>query len=150
MSQGTRGKWTEGELRKKLNLYSNYSSFTAHRMPDARAGSRQPTLADFITMHKGEFALLEAKEVSDHDYRLPHKNFDELKVSRIRAWQMAGAAAHVVVCFRPGAKTAFWRYAPIDYFVTRTGGSWDMRNLPIITLDQAMEIMYGPPPSCRT
>lgn len=149
MSAGTRGKWSEAEVRKRLNLYSGYSSFAAFRLPDARAGSRQPTLADFMTMHQAQYGLLEVKEVEKHDYRLPHQNFDELKVGRIRAWQMAGAAAHVVVCWRPGAKTAIWRHAPIDYFLKREGGSWDMRDLPVVTLDQAMENIYGPPPSRR-
>lgn len=150
MSQGTRGKWSEGEVRKQLNLYAGYSTFMAHRLPDARAGSRQPTLSDFMTMHRGKHALLEIKEVEKHDYRLPHQNFDELKVGRIRSWQMAGSDAHVLVCFQPGARTAIWRYAPIDYFLTRTGGSWDMRDIAPITLKQAMEIMYGPPPASRT
>lgn len=150
MTTGSRGKWSEGEVKKQLGVYSGYSSFAAFRLPDARAGSFQVTLADFMTMHKGQHALLEVKEVDTHDYRLQHKNFDELKVGRMRAWQMAGSAAHVLVCFRPGAKTAVWRYAPLDYFLTREGGSWDMRDIPTTTLKQAMETMYGPPPSSRT
>lgn len=147
MSAGTRGKWSEAAVRKQLTLYSGYSSFTSFRLPDARAGSFQPTLADFMTMHKGQHSLLEVKEVEKHDYRLNHQNFDEGKAGRMRLWQMAGSQAHVLVCFRPGAKTAFWRYAPIDFFLTREGGSWDMRGIPTMTLTQAMEVIYGPPPS---
>ena len=150
MSAGTRGKWAEAEVRKQLTLYSNFSSFAFMRLPDMRAGSRQPTLADFMTMHQMQFGLLEVKEVEKHDFRLPHGNFDEGKVGRMRTWQMAGANAHVFVCWQPGAKTAIWRHAPIDYFLTRTGGSWDMRDLPVVTLKQAMEAVYGPPPSSRT
>lgn len=148
MSAGTRGKWSEAAVRKQLERYSAYSTFTFLRLPDARAGSRQPTLADFMTMHKGAHGLLEVKEV-DHDFRLPHKNFDENKVGRMRLWNMAGSAANVFVCFNPGAKTAIWRQAPIDYFLKREGGSWDMRDRPIIKLEEAMEIVYGPPPANR-
>lgn len=149
MTAGTRGKWSESEVKKKHVLYSGYSSFTFLRLPDARAGSRQPTLSDFMSMHRSQHSLIEVKEVSNHDYRLPHQNFDENKVGRMRTWQMAGSMAHVLVCFNPGAKTATWRYAPLDYFLKRTGGSWDMRDIPVITLDKAMEIMYGPPPTVR-
>ena len=147
---GTRGKWAEAEVKKKLALYGGFSSFASLRLPDARAGSRQVTLADFMVMHKAQHSLLEVKEVSKHEYRLPHQNFDELKVSRMRSWAMAGSVGHVLVCFMPGARTAIWRYAPIEYFLTRTGGSWDMRSIPTVTLSQAMEIMYGPPPTVRT
>ncbi len=143
MSVGDRGKWEEGQVKKQLELYSNYSTFSYHRMPDARAGSRTPTLSDFMTMHNKQFALLEVKAV-EHDYRLPHKNFDENKVARMRMWQMAGSDAHVVVHFKT---LKVWRYAPIDFFIKREGGSWDMRGIPTITLQQAMEKMYGPPPN---
>ena len=146
---GARGKWSEAEVKKQLNLYGRFSSFAHYRLPDRRAGSRAPTLADFQTMHQGRYALLEIKEVETHDYRLPHTNYDELKVARARSWAMAGADAHVLVCFRPGA-SAIWRYAPLDYFIKREGGSWDMRDIATLTLPQAMEIMYGPPPSSRT
>lgn len=143
MSVGDRGKWEEGKVKAMLELYSNYSSFTFMRLPDARAGSRVPTLSDFQTMHKGQFALLEVKAV-EHDYRLPHKNFDENKVARMRTWQMSGADAHVLVHFKT---LKVWRYSPLDFFVTRQGGSWDMRGIPTITLSAAMEKMYGPAPN---
>ena len=146
MGVGDRGKWAEGEIRKQLMIYSGWSSFAFMRLPDARAGSRTPTLADFMVMHKMQHSLLEVKEVKTHAYRLPHQNFDANKVSRIRAWQMAGSIGHVAVYFGP-AKV--WRYAPIDYFLEREGGSWDMRDCDMLTLKEVMVVMYGPPPGVK-
>lgn len=152
MSAGTRGKWSEGEVRKKLQQYAAFSSFTFYRLPDARAGSFQPTLADFMTMHKMQFGLLEVKEI-EHEYRLDYKNFDEAKVGRMRAWQMAGSQANVVICSKPG-KQAVWRVASIDFFFgtknpDKPSGSWDLRPLAEVSLSTAMEYLYGPPPSIR-
>lgn len=131
-----------------LKLYEGYSSFSWYRMPDAHAGSLKTALADFMTMHKVQFRLVEVKEVA-HGYRLPHKNFDADKVARIRAWAMAGAAASVLIAFRPEGLKPYWRVSELDRFLTREGGSWDLRDLPALTLNEALETIYGPLPPKR-
>ena len=143
MSVGTRGKYAEGKVRDMLKLYANYSSFTFMRLPDARAGSLQPTLCDFIAMHLQRLHLIEVKEVEKHSFRLSHNNFSPDKVGRCRAWNMAGAEAHVLVYFVPEKA---WRLRPLDYFMNRTGGSWDMSDVPLITLQGAFRDIFGPEP----
>ncbi len=144
-SSSNRGRSAEDKVRESLNEYSGWSSFAFYRLPDAHAGSMKETLADFMVMHKSQHSLLEVKEVN-HDFRLPHKNFDTLKVARMRAWHMAGSAGHVLVHFVP---LKLWRYAPIDYFVNREGGSWDMRDKAATSLEQQMMTIYGMPPVKR-
>lgn len=144
---GDRGKYAEKEVKKMLVRYEAYSSFAWYRLPDARAGSLKATLADFLTMHKGALSLVEVKQV-DHAFRLPYKNFDEKKVARVRAWAMAGAEGWVMMYF---TQISAWRLAPIDAFLVRTskGGSWDFSGRPMMTLEQVMEKVYGPPPPKR-
>lgn len=151
MSAGSRGKWAEGEVKKKLKLYSAFSSFAFLRLPDARAGSFQATLADFQVMHTGQFGLIEVKEVATHDYRLPYGNFTSDKVGMLRAWQMAGATVAILICHRPGAKTAMWRLANLEFFMRRDpekpSGSWDLSSIPTANLSALFEVLYGPPPN---
>lgn len=148
MSTGDRGKRAEGKVRAHLEAFAQQSSFAFHRMPDARAGSYQPTLADFLCKSPSGMWLLEVKEV-DHLYRLPEKNFSGDKRSRMRMFEAAGAKTLVVVCFTPHRQgysprdqtsAAIWRGASLDYFKSGLT-SWDMRDLsltPLIHLLQRM------------
>lgn len=136
-------------MQALFKLYEGYSSFSWYRMPDAHAGSLKTALADYMTMHKQQFRLVEVKEVA-HGYRFPHKNFDADKVARIRTWVMAGASASVVIAFRPPEGKTVWRVSELDRFLVREGGSWDLRDLPELTVQQALESIYGPLPPKRT
>lgn len=133
-SAANRGKSAESLVSRRLDALSNKVDTAFYRLPDARAGSLKATLADFLIMQRSEMTLLEVKEV-DHAYRLPHKNFAVDKVSRMRRFKMAGAKAWVLVLFTPTGK---WRLAELDFFLTREGGSWDMRQFPEITLEEAL------------
>lgn len=137
---GTRGKYAETQVKKKLA--SLESARQAHaRWPDARAGSFAVALADFLIMRDGRMTLLEVKEVA-HDFRLNHGNLDLSQIGRMRAWASAGAQADVLVYH---STTKLWRTAEIHWFhenyrrVNETGkavGSWDLREFPTMTLDE--------------
>jgi hypothetical protein len=126
-SPTNRGKVAEKLVKKHLDKLSLQSNTASYRLPDAHAGSFQATLSDFLLVHKSTMYLLEVKE-TQHDYRLPHGNFSTDQVARMRRFQLAGAEAHVLIYH---AKIEKWRTAPVDYFLERTGGSWDLRNLPL-------------------
>lgn len=128
---GNRGKWAEGRVKLFLKKYESVS-FTHHRFPDARAGSMVVSPCDFMFIRHGLLTLLEVKEVQ-HTFRLPHKNFSPDQVARMRAWHSAGARAYVLVAFR---LSGMWRLAPIDFFLHREGGSWDMTRFPEQTEQQ--------------
>ena len=120
---GSRGKWAEGRVKAFLKGRES-ASFTHHRFPDARAGSMVTSPCDFMYMNSGVLTLLEVKEVQ-HTFRLPHKNFSPDQVARMRSWQAAGARAYVLIYFSVSSK---WRLVPVDFFVNRVGGSWDLSN----------------------
>lgn len=134
-SPADRGKVAEGEVKKVLTRLALQSDTAFTRLPDARAGSFQATLADFLVVRKGVPFLLEVKEV-EHDYRLPHGNFSTDQVSRLRRFELAGAESHVLVLHSNLGK---WRTARVDYFLTREGGSWDLRNLPLQDLKDILK-----------
>lgn len=134
-SPANRGKVAEKLVKKFLDKLSLNSNTASHRFPDARAGSFQATLADFVLVHKGTMYLLEVKEVQ-HAYRLPHGNLGLDQVARMRRFQLAGAEAHLLVYHSGLGK---WRTAPVDYFLTREGGSWDLRNLPVRELEDILK-----------
>lgn len=134
-SPTNRGKTAEKQVRKVLAKLSLRSDTTTYRLPDAHSGSFQATLADFMLMHKGTLYLLEVKEVK-HAYRIPHGNYSLDQVARMRRWQLAGAQAHVIVYHSTIDK---WRTAPVDYFLNREGGSWDLRNLPLQNLEDILK-----------
>lgn len=132
---GSRGKSAEKLVSDRLEVLCKKADTAFYRLPDARAGSLKATLADFLIMQRSVMTLLEVKEV-DHPYRLPHKNFAVDKVSRMRRFRMAGAKTWVLVHFTPTGK---WRAAELEFFLTREGGSWDMRQFLETTLEQALE-----------
>ena len=130
---GNRGKWAEGRVKAFLKKHES-ASFTHHRFPDARAGSMVVSPCDFMFIRSGVLTLLEVKEVN-HPFRLPHKNFSPDQVARMRSWQSAGARAYVVVAFNTGR----WRGLPLDYFMIRTGGSWNMEAVPDYTEKEVLD-----------
>lgn len=125
---GNRGKWAEGRVKAFLKKHES-ASVTHYRFPDARAGTMLVSPCDFMFIHQGVLTLLEVKDVQ-HDCRLPHKNFSSDQVARMRAWQSAGARAYVLISFSTLGK---WRILPVDHFLVRTGGSWDLSGTPAVT-----------------
>lgn len=134
-SPTNRGKVAEKLVKKELDKLSLQSDTASFRLPDAHAGSFQTTLADFLLLHRGVMHLLEVKE-TQHDYRLPHGNYSPDQVARMRRFQLAGAEAHVLIYHSGIGK---WRTAPVDYFLERTGGSWDLRGLPLRELPDILK-----------
>lgn len=152
MSQGTRGKFAEGKVRDALNVLSQQSNFNFMRLPDARAGSFVPTTADFLVGNKGQAWMLEVKEVQ-HEFRLNRHNYPAEQRSRVRMWEMAGFKSLVVVGFLPLKGTTYradrqmWRAASLNYFTGDDTSSWDMRDLPLLTLAEALQpLMVTNPP----
>ena len=136
MTYSNRGKEAEALVKKHLTELSKQAHTTFYRFPDARAGSRQTAPADFMLVHAGKLILLEVKEV-DHSFRLPHKNLSQ--VPSLRRYEMAGAVGIVLVYFKPEKA---WRVAPADYFLKVEGGSWDMRDIPTMTLADCLKFVY--------
>ena len=135
-----RGKYAEAQVKKKLA--SLESARQAHaRWPDARAGSFAVALADFLIMRDRRMTLLEVKEVA-HDFRMSHTNLGLDQIARMRMWASAGAQADVLVYH---STTKLWRTAEIHWFLEnyrkvdddgKKVGSWDLRSLEHVTLDE--------------
>lgn len=148
MSQGDRGKWAEGKVRDRLKELSAQQGFNFMRLPDARAGSFVSVTADYLVGYKDPYGnrswMLEVKEVN-HICRLPRKNYPTEQRSRVRSWQLAGFGSLIVVAFTPlkgsayRASTEMWRRAGLSYFTGDDTGSWDMQNLPLMTLEEALK-----------
>jgi len=135
MSTGTRGKAAESAVKKRLEVRAKSSNFAYWRLPDARAGSFMPTLADFMYVDDGEMTLLEVKEVA-HTYRLPYGNFGEDQVARMRVFQAAGANTLVLIHH---STTKLWRYGRVDQFLDRSvGGSWNLSSWPTFKLEEIL------------
>lgn len=137
---GTRGKYAETQVKKKLASLESVRQ-ASYRVPDARAGSFAVALADFLIMRDGRMTLLEVKEVA-HDFRLNHTNLGLDQIARLRMWASAGAQGHVLV-YHSTAK--LWRVADIHWFYEnyrkvdddgKKVGSWDLRSLEHVTLDE--------------
>lgn len=142
MTASNRGKYAEGHVRRRLAQRALQADFQFMRLPDAHAGSFQPTTADYLIVCRSVCHFLEVKEVA-HAYRLPGKNFGQDQRARLNAFRAAGAMAWALVCFRPQGASPFWRVCPSTYFGTETPPSWDMRDLPIMTLDDALSLMFS-------
>ena len=95
--------------------------FNFLRLPDARSGSFQPTIADFLAIRRGEPWFIEVKEV-DHEYRLPSKNFNSGQRARLQSYEMAGAGILVVIKHTP---TKVWRIVQLGFFEGEPP-SWDL------------------------
>ena len=137
---GTRGKYAEAQVKKKLASLESVRQ-ASYRVPDARAGSFAVALADFLIMRDRRMTLLEVKEVA-HDFRLNHTNLGLDQISRMRMWASAGAQADVLVYH---TTTKLWRVADIHWFYEnyrkvdddgKKVGSWDLRSLEHVTLDE--------------
>lgn len=139
MSIGTRGKWAEGKFRAWAKLQSEAKlDFAFLRYPDARAGSRVVAPSDFEVLYAGQHYNIEIKEV-DHSFRLPHKNFSEDKIARMRKWELAGGASWVVIYFAPAK---IWRVETVGWFMHKVGGSWDMSGITGTDFNQAMKEIF--------
>jgi Holliday junction resolvase len=130
-----RGKDAEGQVEKVLNLLVLRADTAFYRLPDAKAGSRKQTLADYLMVHKGMTFLLEVKETA-HDYRLPHGNFEKDQVARMQRFKLAGAQTHVLIYH---SKIDKWRSIELEFFRTRVGGSWDLRDFPLQDLSEILK-----------
>ena len=131
-SPADRGKKAEKLVKAHLDKLSLRADFANYRLPDARAGSFQATLADFLVVRKGVPILLEVKQ-TQHEYRLSHQNFGLDQVARMRRFQSAGSRGLVLIYH---STLNIWRLIELDYFYTREGGSWDLRNVPTVKLEE--------------
>lgn len=121
-----RGKYAEGKVKDYLNKL-NYSGAVAfYRFPDARSGSFQQALSDFLIMFCGRATLLEVKEVN-HSYRLPAANYKLQQRAKARSFQAAGAIPLVLIYHTPDK---LWRILHNDFFGNLDSGSWDLRGVP--------------------
>ena len=134
-SAANRGKKAEGVVKKLLNGFEEkVLGFVGIRQPDAHAagGRFTPQPGDFACFRKiGEVSrnwLLEVKEVG-HSYRLPHGNFTPEAVARMQKRQLAGSECLMLIFH---TKDGVWRAPPFDLFRTRQGGSWDLRDFPVV------------------
>ena len=138
MSEANRGKVAEKKVKDKL-LKMESGNCAHMRMPDAHAGSRVSTLADFIFCKEGTLTLLEVKETKLPN-RLPYQNVDKAQVGKMRMWKAAGARAWVITYHSTLDK---WRFFEIDYFLQRDpekpSGSWDFSEVPLYTLDEIFQ-----------
>jgi penicillin-binding protein-related factor A (putative recombinase) len=135
MTVGTRGKAAETAVKRRLEVLAKSADFAYARLPDARAGSFMPALADFMMVRQGVMTLIEVKE-TQHDYRLVHPNFGEDQVARMRVFQAAGASTLVLIHHSTIKR---WRYGRVDQFLDRSiGGSWDLRTWPTFKLEEIL------------
>ena len=137
---GERGKASEKQVSAALSTFDGRQDTTWWRVPDARAGSLQPALADFLLLHRQHLILIEVKEVA-HAFRLPFHNFDVGQVARMRRFKLAGAHSFVLTYFKPLKK---WRCVEIDWFTVRPeGASWDFREFPAVDLKEILNAGNG-------
>ena len=149
MAVGDRGKWAEGKVRDALKERALRAEFQFMRLPDARAGSFQPTTADFLAVDSGRPFFLEVKEVN-HVSRLPGKNFDQGQRARLAMWEAAGAKASVLICHSPlremvqppDTKGKFWRSFKAAYFGHAMPPSWDLQSFPLLSLSAALQNIF--------
>lgn len=134
-SLANRGKKAEKLLHTHMQKLSDSSNAASFRLPDAHAGSLTATLCDFIFMRAGTLYLVECKSTK-HNYRLPHGNVDTSQIAKMRMWKFAGAKAFVMIYHETLDQ---WRSAEVEYFLNRDGGSWDLREIEIGSLEKAFE-----------
>lgn len=135
MTTANRGKQAEILLKNHLAKLATKADTVFYRLPDAHAGSYTATLADFLLLHQSQLYLIECKQVN-HQYRLPHANFKDSQVARMRLWQLAGARSLVLIYHTP---LDAWRGLPLDYFLDRSqGGSWDLRDIPTVKIEDLL------------
>lgn len=133
-TSANRGKEAENLVKKRLEVLAKSANVAWHRPPDMRSGSFQPALCDFILLQDGQLTLIEVKQ-TQHEYRLPHGSLSTEQVGRMRVWEMAGATCYVLI-YHSTIKQ--WRVQQVDYFSERTGGSWDLREIPTRKLEEIL------------
>lgn len=148
MSAANRGKYAEDKVREVLkNMEEGNLRFTFNRIPDAHAagGKAQPQAGDFQAfftniMHSFNY-LIEVKE-TEHENRLPYKNFSPDAVARAYKRQLAGSQVIVLVCCKPLKE---WRIIPLDFFrernVNTPSGSWVLTGFPVFPTKQLYTIL---------
>jgi hypothetical protein len=133
-SAAKRGKQTESTLDDEFEkLQSDSIHFDYERIVDAfttRGAYTVPRVGDFLLFYRGVAVVLEAKE-TEHDYRLPAGNFTTDARARMRRRAGAGVLCLVVVHHK---KSDVWRLHNIDWYDTRSKGSWDYSSEPSLTL----------------
>lgn len=134
MTTANRGKQAETLLKNHFTKLAKQADTVFFRLPDAHSGSFTPTLADFLLLNKGQLYLIECKQVN-HATRLPHGNLKDSQIAKMRLWQIAGAKSLVLIYHTP---LDAWRGLPLDYFLTKTGGSWDLSHIPTVKLEDLL------------
>lgn len=135
-NHASRGKSAETKVRIRLKEICINQNQAWDRLPDARAGSLASAICDFMYINSGKFWLIEVKETK-HEYRLVHGNFDPAQIARIRMWATAGANTMVLIYHSTLDK---WRTENINFFFeNREGGSWDLRHLPLLDLQDILK-----------
>ncbi len=164
-SSANRGKRSEAEVKAVLKeIESKCMSFTHNRVPDAHAAGGRFTAqaGDFqafkleqstyktaavglttglppgLTARSRNF-ILEVKELK-HDFRLAHASYSPDKVARVQKRNLAGTECLVVLYH---STTKLWRAVPFEVFLTRTGGSWDLRAYPIVEIKHCLRTFFG-------
>ena len=135
VTAANRGKVAEALARDAFAKLANSQTTYLYRFPDMRAGSMAPAIADFMLLHQGKTYLVEVKE-TQHEFRLPHKNFETAQVARMRMAQMAGAKCVVLVYH---ATLKMWRGFNVEQFTEREGGSWDLRSTELSSLEDIIK-----------
>lgn len=128
-AMGKRGKYAEKKVREALEDFAeNNPNFDWERILDARsAGGRFPARpGDFGFFGINLHGLIEVKEVK-HDFRLPHKNLSTNQVAKLKKRKAAGGNTLIIVYHTTTKK---YRALPLEFFLVREGGSWDLSEWP--------------------
>lgn len=138
--RGQRGKTAEKNVEDWLKtLNKTFAKFKYLRLPDARSarGRMQAMPSDFIVFSPKGATFLEVKEV-DHKFRIPKANISQL--SSLKAFQLAGCRACVMVLFKPQWR---WRCVDVSDIPYIEKGSWDWSDVPEFTTpDEAFRAIY--------
>lgn len=117
-----RGKKLESDFAKVCKKYAEKIAFAWFRFPDAHAGSRKTSPADFQTAYSGRVRMVEVKETATEG-RIPYANIKPDQIARMRLWGLAGVPGYVLICH---TKSGTYRVLPTMYFFERdeSKGSW--------------------------
>lgn len=139
-TRGQRGKKAEYYVEQWLKgMNSRFAHFKYLRLPDARSarGMMKAMPSDFIVATPVGTTFLEVKEV-DHEFRIPKANITQLP--ELRAWQLAGCRACVLVLFK---KQWRWRCVDVANIPLIEKGSWDWSEYPdYATPEEAFRSIY--------
>lgn len=125
MSLGTRGKYAEDKVKALFkSLAEKIAWFNYERLPDARAGSKQATICDFIVMANSQLYLVEVKQTESRN-RLRYDHVPQ--IAKQRMWQLSGAIGIILVYH---SESKVWRMAFADELhdtkEEKPVASWDM------------------------